>query len=103
MSKTATNLAATLGIIIIVFGGWFLYSQVSSSSTSVEFENSQQVMDEMRRKTSVYTQRGNILRGISLQTDMFEDERFTTLVDFGQPIDPVDIGRPDPFADVNPE
>jgi hypothetical protein len=42
------------------------------------------------------------LQPISFSTDLFNDPRFTALVDLTTPIQPEAGGRPDPFAPVSP-
>lgn len=100
MGKSATNLTVVLGLITIAFGGYYLYTQYSSTSTS--FDVNEQTMQNMLNNTKVFIDRGQVLEGIALDISFFEDERFRSLQGYSTPIRDYPTGRPNPFADVSP-
>lgn len=98
MGKTATNLSVVLGLITIVFAGYYLFTQKDgvSSGTSI----SEQTMQNMLNNTSVFIERRQILDSTQLDLSFFEDRRFRSLKSYTTPIQERPIGRPDPFADA---
>jgi len=100
MGKTATNLSVALGLIAVVFGIWYIYNQYTASQ-AVEFDASEQTMQNMLNNTRVFIQHRQTLQKVSLDISIFEDDRFNSLESFSTPIEERPIGRPDPFADVN--
>lgn len=98
MGKTATNLSIILGLITIVFAGYYLYTQKSTDSFSLD--TNKQTMENMLNNTGVFIERRQVLDQVELNVALFEDARFRSLRSFTTPIQERPIGRPDPFADT---
>ncbi len=98
MGKTATNLSIVLGLITITFAGYYLYTQ--KSSTVLNFDTDEQVMQNALTRTSLFIGHRKKLDKIALDLSIMEDKRFTTLRSFTAPIDDRLIGRPNPFDDT---
>lgn len=97
MGKTATNLIVVLGLITVAFGGYYLYTQ---HGEDLSFQTDTEAMQNILRETNAFIAYGRTLNSITLDIDLFEDERFRSLRSFTTPIQDRPIGRPDPFADT---
>ena len=97
MGKTATNLSIVLGLITIAFAGYYVYTQ--NSSTTLSVDTNVQSMENMLNNTRVFIERRQVLGQVKLDVSFFEDERFRSLRSFTRPIEERPIGRPDPFAE----
>jgi hypothetical protein len=98
MGKTATNLVTTLGLVTVVFAGYYLYKQQAAGALDLTSKN-EQVMQEMLRNTQAFIGHGQTLSAVQLDISLFEDERFRSLKSYSTPILERPIGRPDPFAE----
>lgn len=98
MGKTATNLSIVLGLITIAYAGYYMYTQKSSNTLS--FDSTDQTMQNMLNNTQVFIGYRQTLNKIQLDTNLFKDERFTSLRSFTTPIQDRPIGRPDPFSET---
>lgn len=96
MGKTATNLAIALGLITVVFAGYYVYTQ--SSQPALDFSENQQTLQNMLNNTKVFIERRQVLDKVSLNIGLFEDDRFQSLRSFTTPIQERPVGRPNPFA-----
>jgi hypothetical protein len=98
MGKSATNISIILGVITIVFAGYYFYSQ--NSSVEPRFETNEQTMQNMLNNTKAFIGYRAVLRDVQLDYSFFEDERLLSLKSFTTPINDEPIGRSNPFADV---
>ena len=99
MAKSSTNISIVLGIITIGFAGYYLYTQ--RAVDTVSFDTNTQTMENMLIKAQVFITYRETLDQIKLDTNILEDERFTSLRSFTTDIKEQKVGRPDPFADVD--
>lgn len=97
MGKTATNLATALGLITVVFAGYYFYTQNSNSTSG--FTENEQILQNMLNNTKVFIERRQILDKVALNVVIFEDERFNSLKSYTTPIEERPVGRPNPFAE----
>lgn len=97
MGKTSTNIAIVLGLITVVFAGYWLYSQNGSDLLSTEPTN-EQTMENMLNNTNAFIGHRQVLNGIKLDLTILEDKRFVGLRSFTTPIEEADIGRENPFS-----
>lgn len=93
MSAKIQNLIVILGVVLIAFVGYYLYTQ-NTNSTLMNGAVDNQVAVE----TSLFLERLTVLQGIALDGSLFSDPRFQNLVDFSEPISPQPIGRDNPFS-----
>jgi len=98
MGKTATNLSIVLGLVTVVFAGYYLYTQ--KDTASLGFSNEVPNMENVLNNTKVFIDRRQMLDQVGFNVDFFEDRRFLSLRSFTKPIQERPIGRPDPFADA---
>ena len=98
MGKTAKNIAFILGLATVAFGGYYLYTQMESSSS---FSSNEQNMQNMLNNTRVFIERGNILNNMDLDLTILEDDSFDSLQSYTRPIQPQTVGsRPNPFSEA---
>lgn len=98
MSNVTKNLVLILGLLIVGFAGYYIYTQQGSSALS--FRSNDQVLQNMLSNTQVFIQRRQELEKVELNVSFFEDPRFVGLRSFSKPIQEQPIGRPDPFAEI---
>lgn len=98
MGKIATNIAIVLGVITIVYAGYYFYTQGAFSSTS--FEINEQTKKDMLNRTQVFIEHESVLDNLTLDFSFFEDERLLSLKSYSTPLKTSPIGREDPFASV---
>jgi len=77
MSKSTTNLIVILGIISIVFGGYFLFSQ--STVDPLVSQRSKQQLDQLVASSQLFVQRSRALSAIELDLSILE---YSTFVPF---------------------
>jgi hypothetical protein len=97
MGKTATNIAIVLGLITIVFAGYYLYSQQGSFLVSDEAIN-EQTMTNMLNNTQAFIGYRQTLDKINLDLKILEDRRFSSLRSYSRPIEEQPVGRSNPFS-----
>jgi hypothetical protein len=93
MSAKIQNLIVILGVVLIAFVGYYLYTQNAQS----QLVNGS-VDNTIAMETSLFLDRLTILQGITLDGSLFADQRFKNLVDYSEPINPQPIGRDNPFS-----
>lgn len=99
MGNSLKNITVILGLVTIAFGGYYLFTQYSSSQS--EFDFNEQTMQNMLNNTSVFIDHRTTLDSIKLDLGLFEDQRFISLRDFSTPIEESPVGRPNPFSEVD--
>ncbi len=93
MSATIQNLIVILGVVLLAFLGYYLYTQ----NASAQLANGT-VDNQVAIETSQFLDRLVTLQGITLDGTLFADPRFQNLVDFSEPVVPQPVGRDNPFS-----
>ncbi len=93
MSSRIQNLLMILGIVLITALGYYLYIQSSSAALEVGVER-----DQIAFESAVILRNLNEIKTVSLEGTLFSNSRFTSLVDFTEPINPQSVGRSNPFS-----
>lgn len=93
------NLILILGIITIAAAGYYFYVKQEGD---VSFDDNAIVTANMLASTQVFMERRAILESLSVDTSIFENEKFTTLRSFNQPIVERPLGRTNPFDPPEP-
>ena len=101
MSKTGKNLIVVLGIVTVVFAGYYFFMQEASSV--VRSSESDRQLEQMLVRTQEFVEHRRILNNIALDTSMLSAREFTTLRSFATPPNEFEVGRDNPFAAVSPE
>jgi uncharacterized protein YneF (UPF0154 family) len=97
MGKIATNLVVILGLITVVFAGYYIYTKQFSGAFN--FDSNDQAVQDMLKNTQAFIGYGNTLREVKLELDFFASEEFRSLRTYSTPIQERDMGRSDPFAE----
>jgi hypothetical protein len=93
MSSRIQNLLMLLGIVLIVALGYYLYIQSNAAVLKTGTAR-----DQVALESALILRRLNEIKTVSLDGAIFSNERFTTLVDFTEPIIPQPVGRSNPFT-----
>jgi len=97
MGNLFKNITIALGIITVVFGGY--YSFIQSGSGSLGAPESDQAIQAMLANTSVFISHSQSLDQINLDLSLFEDQRFRSLRLYTAPVKEQAAGRNNPFSD----
>lgn len=103
MEKSVTNLILIIGLIAIVFAGFWLYTN-NDSSLSLQFgavDNSQVDIQKMLADTKKFEEHTKILEAVNLDLSILEDGQFRSLRNFSTEIETSPIGRDNPFEDID--
>ena len=99
MGNLFKNITMALGIITVVFGGYYLY--VERSKATLETADAEQALQSRLANTSVFIMYSQELNSINLDLSLFEDQRFRSLRLYTQPIEEQASGRSNPFNETN--
>ncbi len=98
MSSTLQNLVITLGLVIVAGLGYYLYVQNSNGTLSL---SSGELSTQASAESAEFLQKLNKLKEVNLDGSIFSDPKFQSLVDNSQPVIEENVGRPNPFLEVN--
>jgi hypothetical protein len=101
MTSLTKNLLILLGLLTIVFAGYYVYTQLSTFVA--EDQSNEVLIANMRQNTDVFIQRSQELSQIAIDTSFFETTNFRNLKSYTSAVRDRDRGRPDPFAEVGGE
>jgi len=94
--KNKTTLIA-IGIIVAGFLAYvFFFQNGSSEGALVTSQSDPRVVAANQEFITLFSE----LRRIDLDTSIFDDEYYNSLVDFSRPISVEPVGRDNPFASV---
>lgn len=96
MGNLFKNITTALGIITVVFGGYYLFTQ--SGTSSLGAPESDQAIQAMLSNTSVFITHSQALDQINLDLSLFEDQRFRSLRLYTAPVKEQATGRSNPFS-----
>ena len=95
MSSLLKNLLFALGFLLIIYLGYVLFFNGSGSGDANSAVNNQAALE-----TQDFLVRLQSLRSINLDMSIFDDKRFSSLVNFKQALPDEPTGRKNPFAPV---
>lgn len=98
MGKTMTNISIVLGLITIIFAGYYMYNQ--KDAVLLEYGVNDQVMQEMVSKADAFISQTQALSQINLKLNLFADKHFQSLKSFTKPIQERPVGRENPFDEA---
>jgi hypothetical protein len=99
MGSLFKNITMALGIITVIFGGYYLF--IERANSSIESVSAEQSLQSMLANTSVFILYSQELDQINLDLSLFEDQRFRSLRLYSQPIEEQPTGRTNPFSDTS--
>lgn len=83
-------------IIPLVLVGFIAYTLISDNSS--EYEQSAQQLEELKKKSEQILIDTKKIQSLSFDSDLFSDQRFTSLRDIRIPLTEVGTGRSNPFG-----
>lgn len=99
MGSLLKNITVALGIITVIFGGYYLY--IERANSSLDNLEAEQSIQTMLSNTAVFIGHSQELDKINLDLSLFEDQRFRSLRLYTEPIEEQATGRSNPFSDNN--
>ena len=101
MSNTAKNLLIALGIVTVVFAGYYFFIQ--ESSLVIRSDESNQQLEQMMARTQEFAGHRQILSTITLNTEVLQQAEFQSLRSFSPEPGEFAVGRDNPFVVPQPE
>jgi len=98
MSSLIKNIIIFLGLILTFVTGYYLF--VINKDTTLAVTDSL-LANQVDIETQSFLSRLEELKTIDLSKDILRDPRMTGLVDSSTQINPLPVGRDNPFAPVN--
>lgn len=98
MTSKLQNLIIILGFLIVAGLGYYLYVQNSNGSLRL---SNKSISTQAAAESAEFLQKLNSLKEVSLDGSLFSDSRFQSLVNNRRPVIQENVGRPNPFLDVN--
>ncbi len=95
MSTLTKNLVIILGLATVGFAGYFVFMQ--QADPVVGFETDAAMLESMLANSQLFIERRQELETVSINADLFSDERFMSLQSYDRPLTEQPVGRPDPF------
>jgi len=99
MSKTTTNLIVLLGIVTVMVGGYFFFTQ--DSTMFLQSPASNQQLERLLVSSQLFVERSSALANIDMDMTIFDSVVFDSLKVFSPPPDEYPYGRINPFAPTN--
>ena len=96
MNKTLKNLLLILGLVTVGYGGYYLYSSRATTAQDTGINDFE--YQAMLIRTHEFIQHRQELSTMQFNTNVFENEVFTNLQSNTRPLDDVEAGRSNPFA-----
>jgi hypothetical protein len=99
MSKTFKNLLFILGLVLLAAAGYLIYTTNSDSGPILDVASGE-LVSTVDFDTQELLRLQALLEAIEMDTSLFSDPRFISLVDFRIVLVPEPVGRPNPFVPV---
>jgi hypothetical protein len=97
MSNLVKNLLFAFGLAVILWLGYILFLKEDDDSL---LSSNAQIANQAALETQEFLIRLQALRSIDIDGSLFNDQRFTSLVDFRLELADEPTGRVNPFAPV---
>lgn len=101
MFGLSKNTIVVLGVVLMVFAGYYFFLQDSAGVIRTSESSAQ--LEQMLAKTQVFIQHRGTLDEISLDTSLFSDPKFMTLTDHTPPPNEFNVSRENPFVPAEKE
>lgn len=99
MSNATKNITVILGVLTMVFSGYYFFAQTAPGDVA----GSDEELQAMLANTAVFMERSQELDAMNFDETVFQNERFRTLKTFTSPVESQPIGRSNPFAEAGSE
>lgn len=97
MSGRLQNLIIALGLVVLAYLGYYLYS---NNSDAVLRSDNAAVANQAASESAEFLRRLNDLKTIELRADIFSDPEFQSLQSNVRPVEELGVGRENPFVSV---
>ena len=98
MPKINKNLALIIGLVIVIIAGYFTFTRTPSVDTELSTIEGQAADSAVGQELVIELNRLKALRNIN--TSIFADPIFSSLIDFTQKVEAQPLGRVNPFAPI---
>ena len=95
MSNALQNILILVGLIMVAFVGWYMYTE--NERTSLDITDGTNLQADIQS----FIQLQSTLRGITIDTSILQDERFHSLESVTGPVPDLESGRDNPFVPAN--
>lgn len=97
MSSRLQNLIVIVGLVLISFLGYYLYTQNKASSLDSSNES---INTKAALESADFLRKLNELKSLSLDDSILTDPKFQSFVDNRTPLIQKEIGRDNPFLEA---
>lgn len=94
MSSLIKNIFLLVGVLVTCALGYYLYTQ---QTESIAHSSNKAVSEDVAAQSAEFLRSLNELQAIQLDNSIFSDPRFSSLVNFSYPVEPVPVGKSNPF------
>ena len=99
MSKIGTNIIVLLGIVTVLFGAYYFFTQ--EAALVLRSPESNQQLQELLVASETFVQRSEVLDNIRLDTSILQFDVFNSLQSFSPEPEEFSVGRGNPFVPVS--
>lgn len=99
MTGFIKNLLVLTVIVLVAVAGYYIYSTQQIGQLDIDPFNS--IEAEVLANTQVFIQRRAVLQAVDLSTELYNDPQFRSLVTYTEPVEPVPVGRDNPFLEAD--
>ena len=99
MSKIGTNIIVLLGIVTVLFGAYYFFTQ--EAALVLRSPESNRQLQELLMASETFVERSQVLDGIQLDTSILQFDVFNSLQSYSPSPDEFLIGRDNPFVPVS--
>ena len=98
MKKIIQNGIILIGFTLLAAAGYYLYLQQGDLLLELADDD---LTAQLERESQAFIAKQNELRSIDLELELFDDERFMDLRSFATPVPDLEVGKENPFAEVD--
>ena len=96
MNSNLKNIATVLVLFTVAVGGYYMFVKNDSSELNLDGSANGDLFVDVQK----YIERRELLSNVKLDTALFNDQRFRSLVYFSTEGAPLEVGRSNPFDDL---
>lgn len=96
MNANLKNIATVLILFTVALGGYYLFIKKDATELDLSGSASADLFVDVQK----YIERREVLGNVQLDTTLFNEPRFRSLVSFSSEGAPISVGRPNPFDDL---
>ncbi|MBY0309943.1 hypothetical protein K2Q16_02245 [Patescibacteria group bacterium] len=89
------NIITIIGLLVVAAAGIYLFTQ--RDAANLVLNDSVDVSSSVLASTQVFIERWVVLESLTIEPEIFEDPRFTSLESYTTPVPARPVGRTNPF------